>query len=845
MIFKRKRLKMVLPFVVVTIAVFVSVTGTQAAPVKEIVSSYFGREVNLTEVIAHGGPEVEDVCTVESKDICQSGKESAIPGGFQYTESVTVAPNGNVYVADRGNRRIQEFTAAGEFVLMFGQEVNETTRGNLCTEEEIKDLGVKCKTGIEGTAPGQFGSPQSLVVDPTSGDVYVAEHVFSRNGGDLIVGWRVQEFTSGGQWLLEIGKEVNTKTKGNLCTEEEIKECTGPSPTEGNPGRGAFEFIQGEGDLLAVGGPEDLVYVGDKGRVQEFEADGKYKGEITLTSISPAPDSYVTALAVDSDGDIYLVYRAESVENSLLHVFKANGEQVREFVVPPEEPEGRVKINGIALDSLNRLAVAAFEIGKEDKAFGSLYQATTGHLITRFTDRGSSGIAFDNGGKLYSAGENEITVYKPVPVAELSTRLATCTSGAVQETDVTENCTLNGEANPWGVKETEVRFEWGRNESLGEITLLEPVANEKPHEGEEEVPVPACREHEGAHGTRREAKCPEAEITGLRPNQRVYDRLAGYDHNVKVPELLTSETASFRTPIVSPIIVGEPKVSFVRSSSAVLFGELNPENAETRYGFQYAQVTSCEEREHELRRVVPVAECPGMRETGVFESDLYGRIGATLEASGLQPATTYRYVLVAEDEDQAKTKRLYATGLIGKFTTTVAPVPEAETGPYSGLTATSALVAGSVNPDGSPAVYAFEVSLANGAATQYGVVLSGPAGGGTIPVAESLALAGLQPGTTYAYRIKIESGYGTATGEPVLFTTAGLPSALVTPSVLAQLPIPNIAFPKEPKVTPKKLTNAQKLTNALKACVKKRKRRRAACRRAARKKYTTRHKKKK
>jgi hypothetical protein len=73
----------------------------------------------------------------------------------------------------------------------------------------------------------------------------------------------------------------------------------------------------------------------------------------------------------------------------------------------------------------------------------------------------------------------------------------------------------------------------------------------------------------------------------------------------------------------------------------------------------------------------------------------------------------------------------------------------------------------------------------------------------------------------------------------VLFITAGLPTVLFAPTPLAQLPVPNIAFPAETKPLPsKKLTRAQLLARALKACKKdKKKSKRAACIKQARKSY--------
>ena len=105
-----------------------------------------------------------------------------------------------------------------------------------------------------------------------------------------------------------------------------------------------------------------------------------------------------------------------------------------------------------------------------------------------------------------------------------------------------------------------------------------------------------------------------------------------------------------------------------------------------------------------------------------------------------------------------------ATSTEGTFTTGPAPVPRAATGVPSAVGTTSATISGTVDPDGQPATYSFELGVYNGASTQYGVVFSGPAGAEAVPVGESLAITGLQPGTTYAYRIEIASGYGTADG---------------------------------------------------------------------------------
>jgi hypothetical protein len=817
-----------LPFAALTAAavMLVAATGAQASepPVKEILTSHFGREVNLTETNAHAGAVLEDVCTVESNDTCQPGKESSLAGGFASNgpHSVASSPNGNIYVLDDQNYRVQELTAMGEFVLMFGDDVNETTGGDVCTEEEVK-TGVKCKAGTQGAGAGQFSEgPYSVAVDPTNGDVYVAELVDVYKDGKPNFGFRVQKFTGSGRFLLELGKEVNEKTKGNLCTEEEVEKsgakCTAPAlvnnESELTTEPGAFNLDSGHGNLLAVGDDGEL-YVGGQHRVQEFEAGGKYIGEISLTSISSEPESYITAIAVDKAGDVYLIYEntLSRAGDNIIREFNPSGEEIKEFPIVPREPHAEVSVYTIAVDPAGRLATAegeyvlpGYRVGHEGGYRGSLYEvgATSLRPITEFGIAYSpDALAFGANDDLYASFErvlmggqevagDEVDAYKPVLVGEVATGPAMCVAGVDRESDATLDCSLNGQVNPEGVAETEASFQYGATSGLGLETPGEKVPTGGALVGVTSAP-----------------------IVGLRPNETLYYQLVGHDAVVKAPEQLTGEKLSFTTPSVQPRIVGAPTASFVGSSSAVLSGELNPENASTTYEFQYGACASLE-------------SCPGAAQTTAAVSSVYGEVATTLEATGLQPATTYHYRLFAVNTAGGALNETGGAVLPeGTFTTAPAPVPQAASGAASAVGATSATISGTVDPDGQPATYAFELGVYAGAATQYGIVLSGAAGAGTAPLAESLGLSGLQPGRTYAYRIRIASGYGTAYGEPMLFTTAGLPSVLTVAAPLAQLAIPAIAFPAEANATTTKPPSRKK-TKA------KRKRRRASKRRKKR-----------
>jgi hypothetical protein len=744
------RMKRGLPLAAITALVLVPIgavgalafgaSGAQAAtaPVKEVLNSRVGWEVDASTK--------GNVCTVESKHECQAATPSSRAGGFEYPTGVAGAPNGNVYVTDRGNNRVQELSSSGEFLLMFGKGVNKKG-GDVCAKAEESE----CQAGVAGSAPGQFGAQASSIAVDSGGDVYVLDSTNQR----------VEKYTAAGELLLSITSSVE---------------------------HGALETEQLLGNLLAVGGPEDLLYVGELGRVEEFEVDGKWKGEISGLGT-------VSAVAVDqTSGDIYVSEENSDAIKQFDSTGKLLGEPIKlhpSHTVPPGLAQPRLVIATIAIDSGGRLAVAEvenFQQGEQEieLIFGSIFTANSGQLITEFpvpASFGTHGIGFNGNDQLYAAARevHELFVYQPKPVAELTAVPAVCALGPeAAEADIAFDCSLKGEVDPWGVKETQVWFQWGRTPALGGKTEPPaPIANKQPTEGVEELPVTVS-----------------ALVEGLRPNQAIYDRLAGEDLNVKLPELLTGPTSSFTTPIVPAKLVGEPSVQFVTSSSAVLFGELNPENSETEYFFEYGSSAALEGCPNGMTGsgVTHCAE-EGVSRTTVLGSTVYGRIGATAEVVGLQPATRYAFRLAAGGEGGP-----VPVGATVGFTTAPAVKVEAVTGPATAVAATSAVVSGTVNPDGQPATYAFELGVYNGAGTQYGTVFSAST---TVAVTPSFMLTGLQAGTMYAYRIAIRSGYGEALGAAATFTTLGLPSVLPVEAAPAQLPLPSIPFPTEPKAPAK------------------------------------------
>jgi hypothetical protein len=98
--------------------------------------------------------------------------------------------------------------------------------------------------------------------------------------------------------------------------------------------------------------------------------------------------------------------------------------------------------------------------------------------------------------------------------------------------------------------------------------------------------------------------------------------------------------------------------------------------------------------------------------------------------------------------------------------------PSVVTGSHSNVTHSSAVLRGTVNPNGSGTSYFFQWGLTSG----YGV--NGRlhwAGGGTTAVAVRATAAGLIPGTVYHYRVVATNKFGIAVGADRTFKTGGFP----------------------------------------------------------------------
>lgn len=194
--------------------------------------------------------------------------------------------------------------------------------------------------------------------------------------------------------------------------------------------------------------------------------------------------------------------------------------------------------------------------------------------------------------------------------------------------------------------------------------------------------------------------------------------------------------------------------SGVGEKSATLNGTVNPNGSETKVYFEYGTTTSYGSK---------TAEFNVGSGTSAVEQ------GASI--TGLNPATTYHYRIVGNNENPEASK-----GGDQTFRTTGPPSVLTSAGEPE-ATGEAATLRGWVNPNGLSTTYQFEYGTSPGSYTNTVPVPAGSAGNGTETISVSYTVTGLTRGKTYYYRITAGNSAGTSNGSEVSFTTPNVPGA--------------------------------------------------------------------
>ncbi len=198
---------------------------------------------------------------------------------------------------------------------------------------------------------------------------------------------------------------------------------------------------------------------------------------------------------------------------------------------------------------------------------------------------------------------------------------------------------------------------------------------------------------------------------------------------------------------------------------ATLNGEIDTKGVETNYGFEYG----------------PSIEYGSIDGGHSIGAGAKGPVAVSRTVKGLKPETTYHF----------RAGALNSNGTSAGGDKTFTTPPAVVTSAANGLGGTEATLNGIVNPMGVTTSYQFEY----GVTEAYGAKAPTTAksiGSGTENVKVSEAIAGLEPATTYHYRIVSSNSEGVFYGKDLTFVTAGAWSSQTTPDV--QQPQPEDRF---------------------------------------------------
>ena len=203
-------------------------TSTTAEPsgLKLTRRTYYNRETGVVveERAPEGGSEPAEAPRYSSE------VTSAAPAPLGKPSGVAVSSSGDVWVADKENSRVEEFSATGAYITQFGKEGSANgdfdkprgialdAEGHIWVAdtgnfrvEEMSSTGTFIRAfGSGGTENGQFEEPSAITID-SSGNVWVTDSWSNR----------VQEFSATGTYLrqysaLDEPEGIAANTEGDV-----------------------------------------------------------------------------------------------------------------------------------------------------------------------------------------------------------------------------------------------------------------------------------------------------------------------------------------------------------------------------------------------------------------------------------------------------------------------------------------------------------------------------------------------------------------------------------------------------------------------------------------------------
>jgi hypothetical protein len=489
-----------------------------------------------------------------------------LSSGYHGPSSVAVDnTSGDVYVTDQGNRRIEKFTSTGEFILMFGKQVNKTAveasgseaEQNICTAS-----GDTCQAGVQASSPGAFDPANTgisneetdvergylfVAVDnssgPSKGDVYVAD-----SGDHLITKFDSTDKVVGGWGNNGPGGLPNGQLNGSAATA---------------PIKGFYTFFEGlatdsAGNLWVA----DWTPVERNGEVAEFRQDSSF---VTDWETGIGVNGFIIGderrgMALDSLDNVYIETEKYAAAGNWVGMVGSR--------------EGKEDLQGVTVDPITDelyfVAGGGGEIVRYDascKPFEHLRYCTPVESFGagRFSAEGSErvwSLAIDPSGsaKTVYASElrGEVAAFSIETVPDVETRKA---SGFTATSAV-----LNGTVNPSGVALSECFFEWGESSSPYEHSV-------------------ACEPNAAGVGSGVSQVAVHAAVSGLAAGKTYHFRLVAgnaNDINAVIDEPSQGADVTFGPPLLE-----SSGVAAVSSTAATLQAQVDPNGVDTHMHFEY------------------------------------------------------------------------------------------------------------------------------------------------------------------------------------------------------------------------------------------------------------------
>lgn len=255
-----------------------------------------------------GGQPMEIPDPVPPTYAASFGTTGSGNGQLETPADVAMDADGNLWVADKGNHRIQKFSASGAFLSQFGTQGSAdgqltspssltidaagniwvTDQGNHRVQKFSPSGQFLAKFGSLGTGNGKFLGPNGIAIDE-SGAIWVCDAV------------KVERFTPQGQFIERVGTAGSGP--GQL---------SGPNSLDVDP----------EGNVLVAEATND--------RVSVFDGDGDFLRTIGSAGTGPGQFANPAEVNVDPYGNVWV---ADNQANRV-QLFNLDGDYLATFGGP-------------------------------------------------------------------------------------------------------------------------------------------------------------------------------------------------------------------------------------------------------------------------------------------------------------------------------------------------------------------------------------------------------------------------------------------------------------------------------------------------------------------------------